>query len=162
VWLTGILFVLVRGSFLNQRWLGFVDLDLLTILIAYLWIHYGQTGAGLFALGQGVMMDLFSGGMMGLFALLYLAVFLAIQMGSRFFHLQTFRGLMILILLAVLLRQIMLLGLLEFFSLPIHFSWRTYVSFGISALVSGFLAPPCFALLKRLDMFMGKNFSRQK
>ncbi len=154
--------MLVRGSFLNQRWLEFVDLDLLTILIAYLWIHYGQTGAGLFALGQGVMMDLFSGGMMGLFALLYLAVFLAIQMGSRFFHLQTFRGLMILILIAVLLRQLMLLGLLELFSFSIHFSWRTYVSFGISALVSGALAPPCFALLKQVDRFMEKSLSKSE
>jgi rod shape-determining protein MreD len=154
--------VLVRGSFLNQRWLEFVDIDLVTILIAYLWIHYGQTGAGLFALGQGVMMDLFSGSMMGLFALLYLAVFLAIQMGSRFFHLQTFRGLMILILLAVLLRQLMLLGLLEVFSFPIHFTWHTYVSFGLSALVSGVLAPPCFALLKQVDLFMDNNFSKQE
>ena len=153
--------MLVRGSFLNQRWLEFADLDLVTILIAYLWIHYGQTGAGLFALGQGVMMDLFSGGMMGLFALLYLAVFLAIQMGSRFFHLQSFRGLMILIVLAVLSRQLMLLGLLELFSFPIHFSWHTYVSFGISAFVSGILAPPCFSLLNHVDLFVEKSFAKE-
>ena len=99
---------------------------------------------------------------MGLFALLYLVVFLAIQMGSRFFHLQSFKGLMILILLAVLLRKLMLLGLLELFSFPIHFSWPTYVSFGISALVSGILAPPFFALLNHVDLFVEKSFSKQE
>ena len=99
---------------------------------------------------------------MGLFALLYLVVFLAIKMGSRFFHLQSFRGLMILIVLAVLLRQLMLLGLLELFSFPIHFSWPTYVSFGISAFVSGILASPCFSLLNHVDIFVEKSFAKEE
>ena len=154
--------MLVRGNLLNQDWLDFADVDLVTILIAYLWLGYGQTWAGLFAIGQGLLMDLFSGGMMGLFAILYLAVFFAIQMGSRFFDLQSFRGLMILVLLAVLFRQIMLLGMLELFSFTIQFSWPNYVFFGLSALISGFLAPPFFFLLDLADRFLERHFSEQE
>lgn len=137
-------------------------MDLVTILIAYLWLGYGQTGAGLFALGQGLLMDLFSGGVMGFFAMLYLAVFFTIQIGSRFFEIQSFRGLIVLIVLAVLMRQVMLLGMLELFSFTIHFSWANCVSFGLSALISGFLAPLFFFLFDLADRFLERHFTQQE
>lgn len=154
--------MLVRGNLLNQDWLDFADVDFVTILLAYVWLGFGQTGAGLFALGQGLLMDLFSGGMMGLFAMLYLAVFFAIQLGSRFFDLQSFRGMMILVLLAVLLRQVMLLGMLHLFSFTIQFSLPNYVSFALSSIISGLLAPPIFLLLDLVDRFLERLLSKQE
>ena len=37
--------------------LEFFDLDLLTIITAYLFLSYGQTAAGTFAFGQGFLID---------------------------------------------------------------------------------------------------------
>jgi hypothetical protein len=66
----------------NSAYLYLFNLDLLTIMIAYLFLLYGGTIAATFAFGQGFLIDLFSGGLDGLFALLYLSVFGGIYLGS--------------------------------------------------------------------------------
>lgn len=72
--------------------LNLADLDLLTIIIAYLFLFYGQTATVIFAFGQGILIDLFSGGLHGLFTFLYLCVFGGVYLGSQFFNLQHPRG----------------------------------------------------------------------
>ena len=55
-----------------------LDVDFIVLFIAYLFVSRGETGAGVFAFCQGLLTDIFSGGFLGLFGLLYLGIFLGI------------------------------------------------------------------------------------
>ena len=81
----------------------FFNVDLVIILIVYLLISYGEMGAGIFAFGQGLLIDIFSGGLLGLFTLLYLIIFLGMKLGSSSFNLLAVRGQIFIISLAVLI-----------------------------------------------------------
>ena len=69
LWLVGILLTLLKGIWTNPWGVDFFDLDFLTILTAYLFLSSGQLAAGSFALGQGILIDLFSTGLQGSFSL---------------------------------------------------------------------------------------------
>ena len=128
----------------------FFDLDLLTIITAYLFLSYGQTTSGAFAFGQGFLIDLFSGGLHGLFTFLYLGVFGAVFLGCRFFDLQSPKGQVIIVFLAVLCKKILLLFVLVIFSpvvaVPVSFLWVS----GASAISTGLMATIIFYLFNRL------------
>jgi len=132
---------------INQGLLRHLDVDLVTIMIAYLMISYGKTWAGIFAICQGFFIDIISAGILGLFTLSYLITFLGINIGSYFFDLNSARGQIILVSLAVLLKEALLMTLLKSFSLEINVSPSTMVSFGVSALVTGLIGPFLFYFL---------------
>ena len=75
LWLVGVLLTLLKGIWTNPWGVDLFDLDFLTILTAYLFLSSGHLAAGSFALGQGILIDLFSTGLQGLFPALYLGVF---------------------------------------------------------------------------------------
>jgi rod shape-determining protein MreD len=129
---------------MNLMGSNLVDLDLLTILIAYLFLFYGKTPTATFAFGQGVLMDLFSGGLHGLFTLLYLGVYGGILLGYRFFDLQGPKGQMVIISLAVLLRELVFFIMLTVFYQDIVFSQDFLVVSGALAIVTGLIAPVLF------------------
>ena len=128
----------------------FFDLDLYAILIAYVFLTYGQIPASVFALGQGFGIDLFSGGLHGLFTSLYLIVFAGIYVGGLFFNLRESKGQFIIILLAVLLKKAVFLGLLDVFPMIVRVPVSSLGAFGASAVLSGLIAPLVFILLDRL------------
>ena len=137
-------------------WVNFVSsdlfhLDLLTIIIAYLFLLYGGTIAGTFAFGQGCLIDLFSGGLDGLFALLYLSVFGGIYLGCRFFNLQEPKGQFILVFLAVLLKGTVSFIVLKAFYTQVVFS-KSYIFVTVtSAIGAGLIAPFIFSLFNSLQ-----------
>jgi rod shape-determining protein MreD len=133
--------------------LGYFDVDLVTIVMAYLLISYGQTGACIFAFGLGLLIDIFSGGLLGLFTLIYMTVFLGINLGSRFFHLHSPRGLFLLVTSAVLLKEVFFTVLLTAFDFEIIGSSSAFVSRATSALCSGLIAPFVFYVLNRTNRF---------
>jgi len=90
----------------------FFDVDFGTAVIGYVLIFYGSTWAGLFALGQGILVDLFSVGPVGLFSLLYLAAFLSMLGDVDFSTFHSPKGQVILICTAVFLKELFLLLLL--------------------------------------------------
>ena len=120
------------------------DVDLVVIITAYLLVFYGETGAGIFAFGQGLFIDIVSTGLLGLHTLLYLTVFLSINLGSRLFDLNSKRGLITLVVLAILLKEVLFAALLDLFSLEIIFSSSWFLSFATSALLTGLIAPFVF------------------
>ena len=63
-----------------------LDMDLLIIMMSYLFLSYGTIAAVGFAFGQGLLVDIFSGGLHGLFTTLYLVLFAWIYLGSRIFN----------------------------------------------------------------------------
>jgi rod shape-determining protein MreD len=126
-------------------------MDLLTIMIAYLFLLYGGTIAGTFAFGQGFLIDLLSGGLDGLFALLYLSVFGGIYLGCRFFNLQDPKGQIIIVFLAVLLKGTVFFIVLKAFSPQVVFSKSYVYSTGASAICAGLIAPMLFGLFNRIQ-----------
>jgi len=147
---------LLTGIWNNPWGFDFFDLDFLTILTAYLFVAFGQVGAGIFALGQGFLVDVFSGGLHGLFSAAYLCVFFVILVGSRLFNLLNPKGQIIIVSLAVLLKNAMLLILLRIFSQDIVYSKRLVLVSLASIIVSGLAAPLLFQLFNRLRGIPGR------
>ncbi len=92
-----------------------LDFDLLTIATAYLLLKYGEGASSIFAFGQGLFIDVISGGPQGLSAFLSLAVFFVLYFGSRFFEMQHPRGQIFLVAFAVGLKEVLLVGMLNLF-----------------------------------------------
>jgi rod shape-determining protein MreD len=126
--------------------LNLADLDLLTIIIAYLFLFYGQTATVMFAFGQGILIDLFSGGLHGLFTFLYLCVFGGVYLGSQFFNLQHPRGQMIIVALAVLLKKGMFFMMLTVFHHRLAFSKDFLWVTGFLVMGTGLISPILFYL----------------
>jgi rod shape-determining protein MreD len=146
----GLIFTLLKGKWLNLMGSNFFDLDLLTIITAYLFLSYGRTAAGTFAFGQGFLIDLFSGGLQGLFSMLCIGVFGAIYLGCRFFDLQTPKGQVILVSLAVLFKKILFLFVLVLFSPKVTFP-GTFLWISVaSAIITGLMATIIFYLFNSL------------
>jgi len=124
--------------------MNLADLDLLTIIIAYLFLFYGQTATVMFAFGQGILIDLFSGGLHGLFTFLYLCVFGGVYLGSQFFNLQHPRGQMIIVALAVLLKKVMFFIMLTVFYHRLAFSKDFLLVSGVLVMGTGLISPILF------------------
>lgn len=154
LWFASLSFVLIKGNLINYIKLSLFDVDLVIIIMTYLLVGYGETGAGVFALSQGFLIDVFSGGLLGLFTLLYLSVFLGINLGSRFFDLRSARGQIIVISLAVLLKGFLLITFLNIFPLRVHISSLALWAFAASAVCSGLIGPLVFYFFNRLKYFL--------
>jgi hypothetical protein len=145
-----LLFVLLKGILMHRVMPKPFDVDVGIAMIAYVMISFGSAWAGVFAVGQGIMMDLFSAGPLGLFPLLYLAAFLAIEWGCRFFELHSSRGQVILVGIAACLKSSILLLLLSVFSYSVPGASSIMFLLGVSAIATGLLSPVCFYVLNRL------------
>jgi cell shape-determining protein MreD len=119
-------------------------------LIAYLFLSYGLVATGAFAFGQGLFIDLLSGGLNGLFAFLYLSVFGGIYLGSRVFELNHPKGQVLLISSATLLKRIIFFAVVVLFSKEAVFSTNYMLTSLGSAVCTGLLAPVLFYLLNHL------------
>lgn len=96
-WVLGGLFTVLKGVWVGPGISRCLDFSFLAILTAYLFLIYGSTAAGGFALGQGLLIDIFSSGYNGLFTSVYFGVFGAIYVASIFFNVQEIKGQMIIV-----------------------------------------------------------------
>lgn len=131
----------------------FLDIDLITVMIGWLLIHSGRLGACLYAFFFGMLLDFFAAGVLGLFSLLYMLVFLIIELGSRFFDLRSIKGQMILIFAGALARELCLVGLLHTLSYRVYFSSSLFLEVAVSAGVTALIAPFLFSLFEWLEGF---------
>ena len=144
-------FILIKGSLMNQFGFDSLDIDLVSILIGCL-LSAGENVLGaVFALGLGLLTDVFSAGWPGLSAFLYMVVFLAIQLGSKFFDLHSSRGLLILVFLAVSVKGLLLMGVLMMVTPRVAFSPNALSALAVSALSTALLAPPVFYAVSTLS-----------
>ena len=141
LWMVSLFFLLMKGSIINFFGIHFLDIDLVIIIITYLLLMDEETGAGVFALSQGLLMDVYSGGPLGLFTLLYLMVFLSIHIGSGLLDIRSVKGQAIIILLAVLLKGGLLISFLHISSLEIHIPYSVLWAFAGSGVCSGLIGP---------------------
>lgn len=137
----------------NHAVLKLIDVDIVVVLIVYLLMFYGEMWVGIFAFGQGLIIDIFSGGMLGLFALLYLIVFFGIKIASRPLDIYTIVGQMAVICIAILFKNILMVIFIYIFSMEISLSFYDVLIFIFSAICSGLLAPIIFYLLNLLNRF---------
>ncbi len=142
---------------MNQIGFDSLDIDLVSILIACLLAANGNMGAAVFAMGQGVLTDIFSAGWPGLSVLLYMIVFLSILLGSRFFDLYSSRGLLILVFLSVCVKGLLFTALLYVLSPRPTLSHHSFLALGVSALSTALLAPPIYYTITSLTGSFGKE-----
>lgn len=151
--MVSVLLLLVKGSLMAYGMSRLLNVDFIVLFVAYLFVSRGETGAGIFAFCQGLLTDIFSGGFLGLFGLLYLVVFLGIRIGSRPIDLLSSGGQFALVSVAVLLKDLLMIGLHHLFSLNLVYSFSDFWASLSSALVTGILAPFLFGLLNYLDRY---------
>jgi hypothetical protein len=155
-WFISIVFILLKGGIENYTILKSIDVDIIIVLIAYLLAFHGETGAGIFAFGQGFIIDIFSGGIPGLFTLLYLVAFMCLRLASVPLNLYSTGGQIAIVSLVVLLKKCLMIGLLYLFSMEIAFSVSDFLFFVVSMICSGLAAPFVFYFLDLLDsLFLG-------
>jgi len=152
-WFISILFILFKGVIQNHAILKLIDVDIVIVLIVYLLMFYREMGVGIFAFGQGLIIDIFSGGILGLFALLYLIVFFGIRIFSRSLDIYSLVGQMAVIYIAVLLKNILMVLFIYIFSMEIALSFFDFLVFIFSAICSGLISPIIFYLLNLLNRF---------
>ncbi len=133
----------------------FFDIDLVIVITASLLIRSGGPGAAIFAFGQGMLIDLLSAGFLGLFALLYVISFLCLELGARFFDLASVQGQFLLVGLVVLVKEFVLVGLLDAFAFEVVLSPSLFFWFGASAFFTGLIAPFISSILKAVDLRTG-------
>lgn len=150
VWLGSTLFILAKGTLMNRIGLETLDIDLVTILIACLLATRGKPAAVVFAMGQGILTDIFSAGWPGLFWFLYMMVFFGMNLGGRFFDPHSVRGLFLLVTIAVFLKDVLFMGMLHAFSLQVGSFSSAFLAIGVSAFCTGFLAPAVFYAVQGL------------
>lgn len=148
--LSGLFFTLTQGKLVRLTGAELFVPDLLAIETAYVFCLFGNMAACIFALWQGVFIDLFSGGMHGLFTLLYLSVFGGISFGSRFFNLQSPKGQFVILVIAVATKKIFLLSMLAAFSRHVIFPYSFWWAALGSILCTGLITPLLFCFLDYL------------
>ena len=139
-WVIASFYTLIKGDFLSFILFRIIDADLIIIFSALLVVFYGEIKVGLFIYTQGLLIDVLSGGVLGLYALIYLLVFGCIKLGSHLFDLQSSRGQFIIVVLAVLLKGIFTLAIFYIFSWRAGVSNEQLLTIPTSALCSGCVA----------------------
>jgi rod shape-determining protein MreD len=134
------MFTLIRGDLSLFTPFRIVNVDLILVFSAFLSVFYGEIRAGLFAYTQGLLMDILSGGVLGLHALIYLLVFTGLKLGARLFDLQSAHGQFIVVTLAVLVKGMISVAFLYAFSLKVVFSSSQILTMLTSAGCSGLAA----------------------
>ena len=139
---------------------GYFNVDLVILFIVYLYIFYGDIGAGIFAFGQGLMIDVFSGGILGLFTIVYMIIFIVVKIGSYPFHLGSVEGQIIFISLATLSKEFLLIMFMYLFSLEIILSIAVLSALFSSSIFTGLFAPALFFILNRINRFSAETPTR--
>jgi rod shape-determining protein MreD len=148
--------ILNKGGILSHLMPINFDVDIAIIITVYIMAYRGEIGAGVFALGQGLLTDIFSGGMWGCYSTLYLAIFLLIKFLSRPFDLLSVVGQTLVVFIAVLAKDVLMILLSHIFSITISASFFNFL-FIFSAICSGIVAPFLFYVLNTLINFSYKS-----
>ena len=157
-WVISILFILIKGNLLGPLIAKKIDVDLVIIITVFFLSIQRDTGAGIFAFFQGLLIDVLSGGPFGFFAFLYIIVFIVVKLLSYPLDLLSTGGRITVIFIAVLIKNLAMVALLKMLSLEAAFSYNEFMIFILSALCSSFAALFIFSVLETLH----NRFSRME
>lgn len=162
VWFFSSAFILIKGNLVAPWETGFLNVDLVIICIGYLIIRYGMTAVALFALVQGLMIDIYSAGIFGLFSFVYTGLFAGMMIGSRFLDLASLKGAVILTFLSVFAKDLFLMVLLNVFYFEVNPTLADFVAVVTAALLSGLASPIIHVILVRISHLLAKELGRKK
>jgi rod shape-determining protein MreD len=140
---------LIKGKLAISLNLGHFDLDIITILIGYLFLVYGSATAALFAFGQGFVIDIYSGGPQGIFSFTYFSIFFLFWVLSRTFNISEQKGQFFLVLIAVGFKKLFIAFIFWASSHDMNLSTTLIWLSVASALITALCAPLAFAILNR-------------
>ncbi len=150
IWALGICWTLLRAHFISLEPSSFLEIDLIAILIAYVYLCYGGLQAAVFAAVQGLVVDIFSAGPVGFFLSLYLSVCGLAVLLSMLFDLSNPKGQGFIVGYGVLLKKGLFILLLSAFSYRLILSESLVIYGALSVLLTAVSAPLCFMALDRV------------
>ena len=124
-----------------------VDIDLIIVFTVYL-LASNESSPGIFAFCQGFLLDVLSGGVPGLFTLLYLLVYFSIRITSHPIDLLSPVGRTAIVFIAVMTKELLMLLLLSLFSFQYIFSVNSLFHFFFSAVLTSIFSVFIFHFLK--------------
>jgi len=124
-----------------------IDIDLVIVFTTYFLVS-NESSPGVFAFCQGFLLDVFSGGVPGLFTLLYLLVYFCIIIVSHPIDLLSPVGRAAVVFIAVIIKELIMLLFLSLFSIQYHFSSDSLLSFFLSAMLTSIISVFIFHFLK--------------
>ena len=124
-----------------------VDIDLIIVFTVY-FLSTNESSPGIFAFSQGFLLDILSGGVLGLFTLLYLLIYFVIRMASHPIDLLSPFGRVAVVLIAVIVKEFLMILFLNIFSLQYIFTADSLVNFCVSAILTGLISIFIFYFLK--------------
>ena len=139
--------MLIKGNLLHSLIEKGIDIDLIIVFTVY-FLATNESSPGIFAFSQGFLLDIFSGGVMGLFTLLYLLTYFVIRMASHPIDLLSPVGRVAVVLIAVIVKELLMTLFLNIFSLQYIFTADTLVNFCVSAILTGLISMFIFYFLK--------------
>ena len=116
-----------------------VDIDFIIIFTVY-FVASNESSPGIFAFCQGFLLDVLSGGVPGLFTLLYLLVYFVIRMASHPIDLLSPVGRTAVVFIAVMVKELLMVVFLNIFSLQYSFSTDSLFHFFLSAILTGIVS----------------------
>jgi rod shape-determining protein MreD len=116
-----------------------IDVDFVIVFTVF-FLASGDSSPGIFAFCQGFLLDIFSGGVTGLYTLLYMLVYCVIRLISHPIDLYSPTGRTAVIFIAVMVKELLLVMFLNIFSLQYYFSLDSFYQFCISSVITSFLS----------------------
>jgi rod shape-determining protein MreD len=139
--------LLIKGSLFHSLIVKGVDIDLIIVFTVY-FLASNESSPGIFAFCQGFLLDIFSGGILGFFTLLYLLVYFFIRIASHPIDLLTPVGRAAVVFIAVIAKELIMIIFLSLFSPQYIFSIDSLFSFFLSAVLTSMLSIFIFHFFK--------------
>ncbi|HDR14444.1 MAG TPA: hypothetical protein ENN79_02940 [Desulfobacteraceae bacterium] len=141
LWTVGVVYSLVRGNFVGDIAGDAFIPELPAVLTVYLVICSGPKAAAVFAFSQGLLVDLHSAGLRGLFTGFYFVVFCVAVLSRSFFDIHHAKGQFIITSLAVALGKLLFFITVNFVSPNAVFHWSWACQAASMALLTGMISP---------------------
>ena len=136
---------------MNQiQYEGF-DIDLVIVIAVYLFSSNIEMGSGIFLFCMGFLTDISSGGILGLFTLTYLLIYMVIRVGSHPIDLLSPGGRLAIIFIAVIFKELLMAAFLTIFSLGSIFDINILSGFIFSGIFTCLLSPFLFYFFKGFE-----------
>jgi rod shape-determining protein MreD len=148
LWITAAFYSLVRGHLVGDLVGDAFVPELPAVLTVYLVICSKPSTAAVFAVSQGLLVDLYSGGLRGLFSGFYLAIFCFALLSRSLFDIHHAKGQLIITSLAVALGKVLVLITVNFVSPDASFLWPRFCQAVSAAFLTGILSPLLISVLQ--------------
>jgi rod shape-determining protein MreD len=148
LWIAGVIFSLVRGNFVGDPAGNAFIPDFPALLTVFLVISSGPRTAAVFAFSQGLVVDLYSAGLMGLFTGFYLVIFCVALLSCGFFDIHHAKGQFIITSLAVAIGKAFFFIIVNLVMPDSIFHWPWTWQAASTAVVTGLLSPVIISVLQ--------------